>query len=63
VARGTFVEVGGVKQPGPAPRFSRTPCEVVRPPPAAGEHTDAALAEWGFSRQEIAQLRDAKAVA
>jgi len=63
VARETFVEVGGVKQPGPAPRFSRTPCEVARPPPAAGEHTDEALREWGFSREEIAELRDAKAVA
>jgi alpha-methylacyl-CoA racemase len=63
VARGTFVTVGGVKQPGPAPRFSRTPGEVVRPPPAAGEHTDEALAEWGFSGAEIRQLRDAKVVA
>jgi alpha-methylacyl-CoA racemase len=57
------VSVGGVTQPGPAPRFSRSACEVVRPPPAAGEHTDEALAEWGFSREEIRKLRDAKAVA
>ena len=31
--RGTFVEVAGIVQPGPAPRFSRTPGEVQ--PPAA----------------------------
>jgi len=62
-ARNTFVTVAGVKQPGPAPRFSRTQGTVVRPPPAAGEHTDEALAEWGFSREEIRKLRDAKAVA
>jgi alpha-methylacyl-CoA racemase len=63
VARGTFVEVGGVTQPGPAPRFSRTACEIARPPPAAGEHSDEVLREWGFSQEEIAKLRDAKAVA
>jgi alpha-methylacyl-CoA racemase len=62
LARGTFVEVGGVTQPGPAPRFSRTRSEIARPPPAAGEHTDEALREWGFSSSEIAALRDAKAV-
>jgi alpha-methylacyl-CoA racemase len=61
--RGTFVTVGGLKQPGPAPRFSRSECEIARPAPAAGEHTDEALGEWGFSREEIRKLRDAKAVA
>jgi len=62
-ARGTFIEVGGIKQPRPAPRFSRSACEVVRPPPAAGEHTDQALGEWGFTGEEIRKLREAKAVA
>ncbi len=32
VARGTFVEVGGVIQPAPAPRFSLTPAPPVRMP-------------------------------
>ena len=45
-ARGTFVEHGGVVQPAPAPRFSRTPAALDRPPPAAGQHTDEVLAEW-----------------
>jgi alpha-methylacyl-CoA racemase len=63
VARSTFVEVDGVKQPGPAPRFSRTECEIARPPPSPGQHSDEALGEWGFTSEEIAKLRDAKAVA
>ncbi len=61
-ARGTFTEVGGVVQPAPAPRFSRTPGAAGAPPPAPGEHTDDALADWGFSADEIAALRDAGAI-
>jgi alpha-methylacyl-CoA racemase len=61
-ARGTFVEVAGVGQPAPAPRFSRTPAEIQRPPSAPAADTDAVLADWGFSSAEIARLRDEKAV-
>jgi len=61
-ARGVFVEVAGVAQPGPAPRFSRTRAEVQRPPAAPAADTDAVLADWGFRRDEIARLRDEKAV-
>ncbi len=63
IARGSFVTVDGVPQPGPAPRFSRTRAEIARPPAKAGEHTDEALADWGFSADEIASLRSAGAVA
>jgi len=56
VARGTFVEVDGVLQPGPAPRFSRTPGQVQRPPANRGEHTREALADWGFSDEELDKL-------
>ncbi len=63
MARGTFVEVAGVKQPGPAPRFSRTPPEISRPPAHAGQHTNEALALWGFGEEEIRRLREAGAVA
>ena len=63
VARGTFVEVAGKLQPGPAPRFSRTPAEISRPPSHAGQQTDEALAEWGFSTAKIAELREKKAIA
>ena len=48
VARGTFIDVGGITQPGPAPRLSRTPGEVRRPPAHAGQHTDEVLSEAGF---------------
>ncbi len=47
-ARQTYVEHHGVVQPAPAPRFSRTPAALGRPPAAAGAHTRAALADWGI---------------
>ncbi|NOT54758.1 MAG: CoA transferase [Deltaproteobacteria bacterium] len=54
--RGTFVEIDGVIQPAPAPRFARTPSAIQRPPAAPGAHTDEALGDWGFSATELAQL-------
>src|SRR5579863_5028228 len=54
VARQTFVEVEGVTQPAPAPRFSATPGAVQRPPPAIGAHNAEVLAEWGLSQADIA---------
>jgi alpha-methylacyl-CoA racemase len=57
LARETFIDVAGVVQPGPAPRFSRTRSEVQRPPAAAGEHTEEALGDWGISAEEIAGLK------
>jgi alpha-methylacyl-CoA racemase len=62
VARGTFVELHGVVQPGPAPRFSRTPGVLGRPPVAAGHDTDKVLAERGFGPIELARLRTAGVV-
>jgi len=62
VARGTFVDVAGIPQPAPAPRFSRTPGAIQRPPAHDGQHTDEALTDWGFSSAEIATLREAGAV-
>lgn len=61
-SRATFMEVAGVSQPAPAPRFSRTPPEVVCPPARAGQDTDVALRDWGFDSDEISKLRDAGAV-
>ena len=63
VARQTFVTVDGVVQPAPAPRFSRTPGAIQRPPARAGDHTDEGLRDWGFSADEVAQLRAAGAIA
>jgi len=61
-ARGTFVDVGGVVQPAPAPRFSRTPCDPPAPPASPGGHTDQALADWGVPPDEIARLRATAAI-
>lgn len=61
--RKTFVEVEGVVQPGPAPRFSRTPSAIQRTAARPGEHTQEALRDWGFSADELAKLRSAKAIA
>ena len=62
VERETFVEVGGVKQPAPAPRFSRTPGVIDGPPPHPGEHTEEVLSSWGFSENEIQNLRNIDAI-
>jgi alpha-methylacyl-CoA racemase len=61
-ARRTFIEIEGVTQPGPAPRFSRTKPEVQGPPPQAGAHTDAILKDWGFASADIAALKTAGAI-
>ena len=61
--RGTFAEVAGVVQPGPAPRFSRTPGAIRRPPPHSGQHTDEILGELGLDADAIASLRASGAVA
>jgi alpha-methylacyl-CoA racemase len=62
VQRKAFVEVAGVPQPAPAPRFSRTPPAVQGPPPKTGEHNETALADWGFSPDEIKKLQTAGAI-
>ena len=61
--RGTFVERNGVVQPAPAPRFSRTPAEIQRPPAFPGQHTDEVLTDWGFEADDVAKLRASGAVA
>jgi alpha-methylacyl-CoA racemase len=48
-ARGTFAEHAGVVQPTPAPRFSRTPAALGRPPALPGQHTAEVLADWGIT--------------
>jgi len=47
-ARNTLVEVDGVLQAAPAPRFSRTPPGVPSAPPVAGGDTEAVFADWGI---------------
>ena len=61
--RGTFVDVAGVVQPAPAPRFSRTPPGVPRPAAHLGQHTFEALARWGFTEEQLQGLADGGAIA
>ena len=61
-ARQTFIELEGVVQPAPAPRFSRTKAEVQGVGPTCGQHNDAVLADWGFSGTEIAALKSSGAI-
>jgi alpha-methylacyl-CoA racemase len=63
IERKTFLEIEGVVQPAPAPRFSKTTVEVQRPPSHAGQHTDEVLVEWGIDADRVAKLRDAGAIA
>jgi alpha-methylacyl-CoA racemase len=63
VERGTFVEVAGIPQPAPAPRFSRTPGAISGPPAHAGQHTDEVLAAAGFDAEAVAKLKASGAVA
>jgi alpha-methylacyl-CoA racemase len=63
VARRTIVEVDGVAQPAPAPRFSATPTALGRRPSVPGEHTDEVLTEAGFTPAELATLRQAATIA
>lgn len=55
-ARGTFVDVEGVMQPGPAPRFSRTPGAIQRGPSRPGADTESALLAWGVDQGEVERL-------
>jgi alpha-methylacyl-CoA racemase len=56
-ARNSFMEIDGVVQPAPAPKFSRTIPQVQRSPAKPGEHTEAVLADWGFDSIEIETLK------
>ncbi|HTN99855.1 MAG TPA: CaiB/BaiF CoA-transferase family protein [Microthrixaceae bacterium] len=64
VERKTFIDVAGITQPAPSPRFDRTPGEVQRPPAHPGQHTDDILTDWlGATGDRIAELRDGGVVA
>lgn len=56
VEREVFIDVDGVMQPAPAPRFSRTKPEVRWGAPDPGDHNDSAFSDWGFSADELNML-------
>ena len=62
MARSTFVEVDGAVQPGPAPRFSRTPSAISSPPSPPGADTESGLVEWGVDAGVVAKLRKSGAL-
>lgn len=61
-ARQTFVEVDGITQPAPAPRFSRSKPEIRNNARLAGQDTMGVLSDWGFSESEIESLKSQGAV-
>ena len=61
--RKTFIDLEGVIQPAPAPRFSRTEPEVVSSPSIVGEHTNEVLSSIGLSEEDISTLKTSGAVA
>ena len=61
-SRETFIQIEGVTQHAPAPRFSRSVNDTPGPPPIAGAHTDEILASWGFSEADVSDLKSKGAV-
>ncbi len=59
--RNTFVDIGGIVQPAPAPRFDRTPADIPAPPSAPGDPAGT-LARWGLEAEEIETLLRSGAV-
>jgi alpha-methylacyl-CoA racemase len=55
-SRGAFIDLNGVVQPAPAPRFDRSVAEMPRPAPVVGAHTDQVLVEAGLRADEIAAM-------
>jgi alpha-methylacyl-CoA racemase len=62
IARRTFLDIGGVFQPAPSPRYSATPLDRPDPPPEEGEDGAAILHELGYSTSEIDDLRASRAL-
>jgi alpha-methylacyl-CoA racemase len=54
--RSTFIEIDGLTQPAPAPRFSRSSSAIPTPPPPRGAHSEAILSDWGFSEAAVRNL-------
>ncbi|UTA47311.1 CoA transferase [Simiduia sp. 21SJ11W-1] len=57
IAREAFIEIAGIQQPAPAPKFSRSVCTTPAPPQAEGADTETVLAALGLAPDEIARLK------
>ncbi len=62
IARKSFIEIGGIPQPAPAPRYSRTQNDTPTAPSAPGENSEEVLRSLGFTSERIEALRDAKII-
>lgn len=62
IARKTYVDIGGVEQPAPAPRFSRTVCDVPAAPRAEGADAESVLHDAGYCDSDIEELRKSGAL-
>jgi alpha-methylacyl-CoA racemase len=62
LARSSFVQVDGVLQPAPAPRFSAAATTILKPPPAPGDDTVSVLRDYGTTPARIEELRSQKVV-
>ncbi len=62
VERAAFVDVGGVTQPGPAPRYSETHTDKPAPPPDVGADTESLLSAIGYDAEEIGKLKTDKVI-
>jgi alpha-methylacyl-CoA racemase len=61
-ARQSFIDIAGIPQPAPAPRFSRTPADIPAMAARVGEHSVDILSEWGFSAARIEALQAGRVI-
>lgn len=61
-ARGSFINIAGVPQPGPAPKFSRTKVDTIAEPAYAGQQSREALLAWGFDAARVDWLSQSGAI-
>jgi len=58
IARETYIDIDGMMQPAPGPRFSRTSPEVAYAARPRGADTESVLSDWGFDRTSIKSLQE-----
>jgi len=56
-ARAMVQQIDGIRMVGPAPVFSATPATIRSAPPVLGADTEAVLAEFGYSAEQIRRFR------